>query len=112
MQLILVISKIAQLAHVVSHQLNIILLNSIEDKGMPQNQIQFQKEMSLSRFIEQYGTEEKCNQAFENARWGRGYTCPKCDTEDPTVFYQHITGTDYLISDLLLPNWPTWAFEF
>jgi hypothetical protein len=49
---------------------------------MPQNKIQFQKGMSLSSFIEQYGTEEKCNQAFENARWGRVYTCPKCGAEE------------------------------
>jgi ribosomal protein L37AE/L43A len=84
-----VISKIAQLAHVASHRINIILLNSIEDKGMPQNQIQFQKGMSLSSFIEQYGTEEKCNQAFENARWGRSYTCPKCGAEEHTVFYRN-----------------------
>ncbi len=56
---------------------------------MPQNPIQFQKGMSLSSFIEQYGTEEKCNQAFENARWGRGYTCPTCDAEEHTVFHQN-----------------------
>jgi hypothetical protein len=29
---------------------------------MPQNPIQFQKGMSLNRFIDQYGTEEKCHQ--------------------------------------------------
>ena len=53
---------------------------------MPQNPIQFQKGMSLNRFIDQYGTEEKCHQALEKARWGQGYTCSKCGAKEHTIF--------------------------
>ena len=34
---------------------------------MPQNQIQFQKGMALDEFINDYGSETKCEQALENA---------------------------------------------
>jgi transposase-like protein len=56
---------------------------------MPQNQIQFQKGMALDEFINDYGTETKCEQALENARWGRGYRCPKCDCKNHSTFYRN-----------------------
>jgi ribosomal protein L37AE/L43A len=65
-----------------------MILKPIEDIVMPQNPIQFQKGMSLNRFIDQYGTEEKCHQALEKARWGQGYTCSKCGAKEHTVFYR------------------------
>jgi len=45
---------------------------------MPQNPIQFQHGMSLSEFIELYGTDAKCEQALERARWPSGFVCPAC----------------------------------
>jgi hypothetical protein len=36
---------------------------------MPQNQIQFQHGMSLSEFIERYGTESQCERALERSPW-------------------------------------------
>lgn len=42
------------------------------------NQIQLQKGLSLSQFIDRYGTEEQCRQAVELYRWPGGYVCPKC----------------------------------
>ncbi len=45
---------------------------------MPQNKIQFQHGMSLSEFIERYGTEARCEKALEKARWPKGFVCPEC----------------------------------
>jgi hypothetical protein len=46
---------------------------------MPQNKIQFQHGMSLSEFIDIYGTESKCGAALGRARWPRGFIYPECD---------------------------------
>jgi len=35
---------------------------------MAMNRIQFQAGLSLTQFLEQYGTEERCEQALEQAR--------------------------------------------
>lgn len=45
---------------------------------MKMNRIQFQRGLSLSDFIADYGTEERCATAVESARWPTGFTCPKC----------------------------------
>jgi len=42
------------------------------------NQIQFQKGFSLIDFMEEFGTEEKCQNALFNSRWPEGYCCPEC----------------------------------
>jgi hypothetical protein len=44
---------------------------------MSMNRIQFQPEMSLSQFLELYGTEEQCEAALEQARWPDGFRCPR-----------------------------------
>jgi ribosomal protein L37AE/L43A len=55
---------------------------------MPQNPIQFQKGMSLDDFINQYGTEILCEDALEKARWGKGFSCPKCGDSKHSFFYR------------------------
>lgn len=45
---------------------------------MPRNEVQFQKGMSLSDFLEQYGTEAQCEQALFAWRWPQGFRCPEC----------------------------------
>lgn len=45
---------------------------------MAQNNVQFQKGMSLPEFMELYGTEEKCFEALFQWRWGNGFVCPEC----------------------------------
>jgi hypothetical protein len=45
---------------------------------MPQNPIQFQHGMSLSEFVEQYGTEAQCEAALLRSRWPEGFVCPEC----------------------------------
>ncbi len=45
---------------------------------MSRNKVQFQKGFSLSKFIELYGTEEKCFNVLYEKRWPNGFQCPNC----------------------------------
>jgi len=45
---------------------------------MAKNKIQFQKGLSLTDFLSQYGTEEQCREALFKMRWPQGFQCPKC----------------------------------
>ena len=49
---------------------------------MAMNRIQFQAGLSLPRFIELYGSEEKCEAALEQARWPDGFRCHRCEGKD------------------------------
>ena len=42
------------------------------------NQVQFQKGMSLSAFLRDYGAEEKCSEALAKLRRPSGFECPSC----------------------------------
>lgn len=46
------------------------------------NRIQFQKGISLNKFLEKYGHEEQCEAVVEDARWPDGFRCPKCASND------------------------------
>ncbi len=48
---------------------------------MARNKVQFQKGLSLTKFIELYGTEQQCFDALYQQRWGNGFTCPECGHE-------------------------------
>ena len=45
---------------------------------MRRNPVQFQKGLSLRRFLERYGSEEQCAEALFQARWPKGFSCPAC----------------------------------
>jgi ribosomal protein L37AE/L43A len=45
---------------------------------MPMNRVQFQRGMSLVEFQRCYGTEAQCEAALFEARWPRGFVCPRC----------------------------------
>jgi ribosomal protein L37AE/L43A len=45
---------------------------------MAKNKIQFQKGLSLTEFLSQYGTEEQCRETLFRMRWPQGFQCPKC----------------------------------
>lgn len=45
---------------------------------MSKNKVQFQRGMSLSEFLAQYGTEAQCRAALFAWRWPRGFVCPEC----------------------------------
>jgi len=45
---------------------------------MPKNTIQFQKGLSLLKFLENYGKESQCYLALFTLRWPDGFVCPEC----------------------------------
>ncbi|MCP4253776.1 MAG: IS1595 family transposase [Candidatus Scalindua sp.] len=45
---------------------------------MAKNKVQFQKGISIHRFMLKYGSEEQCQKQLFNMRWRNGYQCPKC----------------------------------
>ena len=42
---------------------------------MARNRVQFQKGYSLTQFMDEYGSEEKCTQALFRWRWPNGFVC-------------------------------------
>lgn len=54
---------------------------------MPRNKVQFQKGLSLTSFLNTYGTEEQCRDKLFKARWPDGYRCPKCGHNE----YYHVS---------------------
>ncbi len=45
---------------------------------MPKNKIQFQKGLSLPKFLYSYGTEKQCEKVLFSMRWPQGLICPDC----------------------------------
>lgn len=45
---------------------------------MAMNAVQFQPGLSMTEFIQRYGTEAKCYRALYRARWPHGFRCPAC----------------------------------
>jgi len=45
---------------------------------MARNKIQFQPGLSLTAFLNHYGTEEQCRLALFQWRWPNGFVCPAC----------------------------------
>jgi len=46
---------------------------------MAKNKVQFQKGISLSEFIKDYGSEEQCFESLSGWRWPDGFRCALCD---------------------------------
>ena len=42
------------------------------------NRVPFQPGLSLPAFLQRYGTESACSEALQQARWPRGFVCPRC----------------------------------
>jgi len=45
---------------------------------MAKNKVQFQKGLSLTKFLQTYGTENQCRASLFKAKWPDGYQCPSC----------------------------------
>ncbi|MCL1553098.1 transposase, partial [Xanthomonas nasturtii] len=43
------------------------------------NIVQFQPGLSMSEFVDGYGTEAKCYRALYRWRWPTGFCCPQCE---------------------------------
>ena len=54
------------------------MVSNESSSAMPKNRVQFQKGLSLARFLHHYGTEPQCEQALFNLRWPDGLSCPRC----------------------------------
>jgi len=42
------------------------------------NEIEFRQGMSIPEFVSGFGTEAQCAEAVWQARWHRGFRCPRC----------------------------------
>jgi len=88
---------------------------------MAMNRVQFQAGLSMTAFLQQYGTEAKCYRALYRMRWPQGFRCPACGSRPRShfrraerVYYQcrtcrHQTtltsGTLFAASKLPLTKW-------
>lgn len=50
------------------------------------NVVQFQPGLSLTEFMDRYGTEAKCYRALYRCRWPKGFRCPKCNCRSRSRF--------------------------
>jgi transposase-like protein len=57
----------------------VIAIEQDEVTNMAMNRIQFQAGLSMSAFLNAYGTEAQCEQALQIARWPQGFRCPRCE---------------------------------
>ena len=88
---------------------------------MAMNQVQFQPGLSMSEFLERYGTEENCEAALFASRWPSGWSCPSCGCTCSSSFvrrgrrywqcsrHRHqstlISGTAFEATKLPLTRW-------
>jgi ribosomal protein L37AE/L43A len=88
---------------------------------MQMNRVQFQPGLSMAAFMDQYGSNEKCEAALIAARWPSGFACPACAGAARTAFRregrlywqcatcQHqcslTSGTIFEASKLALTRW-------
>ena len=88
---------------------------------MAMNQVQFQPGLSMSEFLERYGTEEKCEAALFASRWPSGWSCRSCGCTSSSRFvrdgrrywqcrrHRHqsslISGTVFEATKLPLTRW-------
>lgn len=56
---------------------------------MAMNWVQFQRGLSLSEFMQHWGTEGQCEAAVLNARWPQGFVCPHCQSTRHARFERH-----------------------
>lgn len=47
---------------------------------MTANHFQFQPGLTLSEFLQDYGTQSQCGAAVEKTHWPEGYRCPYCQS--------------------------------
>jgi transposase-like protein len=50
------------------------------------NKVQFQKGLSMTKFMERVGPEERCHAALVKSRWPTGFVCPGCGSSRHCTF--------------------------
>jgi ribosomal protein L37AE/L43A len=88
---------------------------------MAMNRVQFQPGLSMTEFLDRYGSEDRCEAALVAARWPQGFGCPACGSGVHSVFVRSrrrywqcgacrhqcslISGTIFEASKLPLRRW-------
>jgi len=60
---------------------------------MTANHLHFQPGLSLSEFVENYGTQSQCETALEKSRWPEGYRCPSCQSDSYCIVWHGMVKT-------------------
>lgn len=53
---------------------------------MGRNPVQFQKGLSMTEFLQRYGSEEQCHAALVAVRWPDGFVCPRCGGREHSYY--------------------------
>lgn len=53
---------------------------------MAMNRVQFQAGLSMTQFMERYGSEDKCEATLMATRWPRGFECARCGGSTNSTF--------------------------
>jgi ribosomal protein L37AE/L43A len=88
---------------------------------MAMNRVQFQQGLSMTEFLDRYGSEDKCERAVIESRWPRGFVCPACGSTRKLSFRREgllywqcldcshqcslISGTIFESTKLALTRW-------
>jgi hypothetical protein len=88
---------------------------------MTMNRVQFQPGLSMTEFMQRYGSDAQCEAALVSSRWPDGFTCPKCGCDQSNSFRRGgllyfqcvlcrhqcsvISGTIFEASKLPLSRW-------
>ena len=65
------------------------MLSVFKGLTMARNKVQFQKGVSLSDFLKDYGTQEQCFNALVEWRWPDGFRCPMCSHDKYCLLKSH-----------------------
>src|ERR1035437_8766129 len=53
---------------------------------MAMNTVQFQPGLSMTEFMDRYGSDDKCEAALIESRWPDGFACPSCGCAQSSSF--------------------------
>lgn len=53
---------------------------------MAMNKVQFQPGLSMTEFMDRYGSDDKCEAALIESRWSAGFACPSCGCAQSSSF--------------------------
>ena len=88
---------------------------------MAMNRVQFQRGLSMAKFLDRYGSEDQCEAAVVASRWPQGFVCPECSSGENSSFRREgrlywqcsacryqcsvISGTIFEATKLPLTSW-------
>src|SRR5437868_7667473 len=88
---------------------------------MAMTRVQFQRGLSMAKFLDRYGSEDQCEAAVIASRWPQGFVCPGCSSGENSSFRREgrlywqcaacryqcsvISGTIFEATKLPLTSW-------